>query len=233
MLKPKSTFEKIDRKNLPDQIIRQIRAMIEKGLLKPNDRLPSERELAEMLGVSRLPLREALKSLQSTNVLDVRPGEGYFVRGIETVRLLEFFEGKLNHEKDMLNDLKEARIIIELGAIDLACERRTEADIKRMRNSNEKMKKAVNEDSEDVIKYSMEFHNHIFEASRNGFLISIMACMNNALYEGRFKSLKTINKRYLLAYEEHNEMLEAIAVRDAERAKSLMRHHLQSSYHVD
>lgn len=232
MLKSEKSFKKIDRKNLPDQIIRQIQGMIENGLLKPNDRLPSERDLAQMLGVSRLPLREALKSLQSTNVLEVRQGEGYYVRGIETLRLLEFFENRaLGHS--MLGDLKEARIILELAAIELACERRTEADIERMRESNEKMKNAVAESSEKVLQYSIEFHNNIFEAGGNGFLISIMACMASPLYEGRKKTMEMNRERYNLSVKEHNEMVDAIAAKDAEIAKILMRNHLQTSYNTE
>lgn len=233
MSKSEKSFERINRKNLPDQIILQIQGMIENGLLKPNDRLPSERDLAQMLGVSRLPLREALKSLQSTNVLEVRQGEGYYVRGIETLRLLEFFEDSVALEHTMFADLKEARIILELAAIELACERRTEADIERMRQSNESMLKAIAEDNEMVLKYSMDFHNNIFEAGGNRFLISIMACMAGPLYEGRKLTLETNRERYNLSFREHNEMVDVIVARDVEKAKSLMRSHLLTTYNLD
>lgn len=227
------SFEKIARKNLPDQIIGQIQVMIENGFLKPNDRLPSERDLAQMLGVSRLPLREALKSLQSTNVLEVRQGEGYYVRGVETLRLLEFFEEKAGLEHDMLGDLKEARIILEVAAIELACTRRSDEDIMCMRQNNENMKSAVAEGNEQVLQYSMDFHNSIFQAGGNRFLISIMACMASPLYEGRKKTLEANQQRYSLSVKEHDQMLEAIIAQDAETAKTLMRNHLQTSYYVE
>jgi DNA-binding FadR family transcriptional regulator len=127
--------------------------------------------------------------------------------------------------------LKEARIILELAAIELACERRNEADIARMRQSNDSMLKATIEDGDMVLKYSMDFHSNIFQASGNRFLISIMACMANPLFEGRELTFETNKERYNLAFNEHNEMIDAIVARDAEKAKALMRNHLQTAYY--
>jgi len=232
MIRSGNNFEKVGRTSLPDQIIRQIQQMIERGHLKPNDKLPSERELTQMLGVSRLPLREALKSLQAINVLEVRPGEGYFVHGVEIVRILDFFEGKHEPGSSMFNDLKEARMIMELGAVELACAKRTEADIIRLKQSNERMKKAVEENSESVLRYASEFHNNIFEASRNGFFISLLACMDNSLQENRDRLSEAQEQGLYLSYKAHQEILEAIIARDAEKARALLKQHLQTRSHL-
>lgn len=222
-------FEKISRKNLSDQIVRQIKAMIESGLISPGERLPSERELSQLLNVSRLPLREALKSLQQINVLEVRQ-TGYFVRGLESSNLLDFFNNALSNH-NLLAELLEARIVLELGAVELACMHRTEEDIRKMQESLNRMDLMIQTGSRDVIEYSMEFHNDIAAASGNNLFIAIMACMSSVLYEGRKKSLE-IDNRYTLAVEEHKNILQAIINRDAEAAKRLMRIHLDTAYMI-
>lgn len=222
-------FEKITRDNLSDQTVRQIKAMIESGLINPGERLPSERELAQMLKISRLPLREALKSLQQINVLEVRQN-GYFVRGLESSNLLDFFNDAVDNH-NLLTELKQARIILEVGAVELACGHRTEEDIRKMKDSIQDMENAIEKESISVLDKSIDFHNHIVAASGNRFFIAVMACMTSVLYEGRKKSME-IEKRYNLAAEEHKKILQAIIDRDSEKAKGLMKNHLETAYHA-
>lgn len=222
-------FEKLSRDNLSDQIVRQIKAMIESELIKPGERLPSERDLAKLLNVSRLPLREALKSLQQINVLEVRQN-GYFVLGLENSRLLDLFNDVANNNK-LLAELKEARNVLEIGVVELACIHRTDEDIQKMQDSLRKMETMIKTGSKDVMDYSMKFHSDLAEASGNRFFIAIMACMSNVLYEGRKKSLE-ISNRYVLAVEEHRKILQAIVERDQETAKSLMKNHLDTAYNI-
>lgn len=222
-------FEKLSRENLSDQIVRQIKAMIESELIKPGERLPSERELAQLLNVSRLPLREALKSLQQINVLEVRQN-GYFIRGLESSNLLDFFNDAVDNH-NLLAELKEARSVLELGSVELACMHRTEEDIQKMEDSLRKMDMVIMTGSKDVMVFSMEFHNNIVAASGNRLFIAIMACMSSVLYEGRKKSME-IDNRYSLAVEEHRKILQAIIERDAETAKKLMKNHLDTAYNT-
>jgi len=231
MNEPFDEFKKVNKENLSDQIIRQIKEMIEKGVLKPEDRLPPERELALKLGVSRLPLREALKILQFINVLELRPGEGYVVKGLETANLLDILEDALEPGQNILNDLKEMRVTLEVKATELACLRRTDKDLKRMLEAIEEMEIAVNDnDDERIIKASLNYHNSIMKASHNKLFIAILACFSDLINEGRKQSL-IIKGRYRLSIDEHRAIYEAIKERDVKTATELMKVHLETSYY--
>lgn len=223
-----SGFERIKHRNLSDQIVLQFKTMIENGVIKLGDRLPSERELAKQLNVSRLPLREALKSLQQVNVLEVRQN-GYYVLGLESSKLIDFFtDAATNHS--LHDDIKEVRIIVEIGAVDLACRNRTEEDIQRMKDSLNKMEEMVQMmNHAGIIDASIRFHDDIVASCGNRLFIAIMAAMTTALYEGRKKTLEHPG-RYVVAINEHRAILNAIINKDIKAAKRLMKLHLETAY---
>ena len=223
-------FKRVNKENLSDQIIQQIKEMIEKGVLKPEDKLPSERELALRLGVSRLPLREALKTLQFINVLEVRPAEGYVVKGLETIKLLEILDIACEPGQDTLNDLIEIRMTLELKAVEFACFRRTEKDLNRMASAIEDMERSIDSDSQKVIQASIDFHNAIMKASHNKLFVSILACFSDIINEGRKKTL-VIKNRYKKAIEEHKMIYDAVLKRDTETAMFHMKKHLETAYY--
>jgi len=221
-------FKKTERINLSDQIIQQIKEMIEQQIVTIGDKLPSERELSESFGVSRLPLREALKTLEFIGVLEVRQGEGYFIKGLGKAKILEC----LNEEngRDILNDLKEARLGLEVKAIELACERRTNKDLEIIVAALEYMKNEM-ESGGTGIDGSLDFHNAIMGASHNRILsaFSYFIRESDLMIEGRKRSL-SIPERYIRAVEEHSQMCDAVRNRDKEQAIVLMKNHIETSY---
>lgn len=223
-----NSFEKLSHRNLSDQIVLQIKTMIENGIIIPGDRLPSERELARQLNVSRLPLREALKSLQQVNVLEIRQN-GYYVLGLESSKLVDFFtDAATNHS--LHDDIKEVRIIIEIGAVELACKNRKDSDIIRIQESLAKMEEMVRlMDHNGIIDTSMKFHDDIVGSCGNRLFMAIMAAMTSVLYEGRKKTLEHAD-RYITATKEHREILDAIINKDAKTAKRIMKIHLETAY---
>lgn len=225
-------FKKLNKENLSDQIIKQIKEMIENGILKPEDRLPAERELALKLGVSRLPLREALKTLQFINVLEVRQGEGYVVKGLDRIKLLDILEEACEPAQDTLNDLMEIRATLEMKAVELACSRRTEKDLARMLAAIEDMERNI--DSEDQeINASIEFHNAVMKASHNKLFVAIMACFSDILIEGRMQTWR-VKDRYKRAIEEHRIIYDAIKKRDVQAAVECMEKHVTTDlYRTD
>lgn len=225
-----SKFPKLNRANLSDQVMEKIRGMVASGELKQGDKLPSERELSIMFQISRLPLREALKSLQTLNVLETRVGGGYYIRGLEASNLLSFIERTTEQHFETLESWKEARITIEVAAVELACDRRTTEDIRLMRNANECMMRALAKNEEEEVLYdSMAFHNALMEASKNHFYKTILDCFKEVQYQGRRKSWE-IAQRYHEAFKEHNAIIEAIVERNPDLAKQLMKRHLTTSY---
>ena len=112
-------FEKLTQEKLSDMIVRQIKTMIEDGTIKSGDRLPPERELTKLLNVSRIPLREALKSLQQINVLEVRQNR-YYVLGLESAKLVDYFSDATS-DHSLHEEINEVRIVVDIAAVELAC----------------------------------------------------------------------------------------------------------------
>jgi GntR family transcriptional repressor for pyruvate dehydrogenase complex len=226
------SFKKLNKENLSDQIIAQIKELIAQGVFKPGDMLPSERELAVKLGVSRLPLREALKTLQFINVIEAKPGSGYIIKSLKVANLLEVLDEACEPGQNILNDLKEIRMTIEVKAVELACLRKTERDLERMREAIEEMEREIKQEPEEVIEGSIKFHNAILKASHNKLFIAILAYFSDVLNEGRKRSLM-IKNRYQVAIEEHQRIYQAIEAGDVETATNTMKIHLETSYSVD
>jgi len=224
-------FGKLSKDSLSDQLIQRIKDMIASGTLKSGDKLPSERELADAMNISRLPLREALKSLQILNVIELKPGKGYFVKGLDTSNMLGAFESASADNLKALTDLKEVRMIFELNAVELACSRRTEKDILKMKNANNEMKQSLHYSEEKIMAASINFHKAILESCDNQLFSAIFACFKDVQYAGRRKSLE-IKLRYENATQEHDRIITAITDRDAILAKQLLKDHLETSYHT-
>src|SRR5438034_8720601 len=103
-----------------EEIVRQVKAMIADGKLKGGDRLPPERDLAEKFVVSRSSVREALRALESLGLVEIRPGEGTFVREVSVESLIEPLALMMVSQRGALAELFEARRLLEPGIAALA-----------------------------------------------------------------------------------------------------------------
>ena len=141
-------FQQIDIETPLDKIIRQIRELIISGKLKPGDRLPPERKLAEKLGVGRTNLRSAIQKLEFYGILKTRPQSGTIVAGIGTIALEGLISDVLKMEDTDFGSLIETRVILETEAAKLAAIRRSEeniAEIKKAMLAFEGREEPVNE----------------------------------------------------------------------------------------
>ena len=226
-----SGFKSIKKTTLADQIINQIKEMIATGVLSVGEQLPPERELATILNVSRLPLREALKALEATHVIKSSYGEGYFVSSLEMDSLVQLFRDANDDVKHVVDDVKEARRMLEISAVKLACERYTKKDIERMQEAIDKMEEDLkNNEPDGTIMDSLQFHSYMVKASHNQLLDKMMGIITNSLYIGRVKTMDTVGYRYKEGINEHREILEAIIKRDVPLAQSLLEKHLEIVY---
>lgn len=204
---------------------------ITSGELKNGDQIPSERELAEMLSVSRLPLREALKALEAMNVIESRSGEGYVVLGLDIADLVKLLNGDAEEDVALCREMKCARKILEIGAAELACQTRTQEDIEKMDNSIRQMEHALKgEKPEEILRTSMAFHTSMVAAAHNSLLNRLLACLHNSLLAGRLNTLTTHPERYNSSPQEHQAILNAIIQQDAETATLLLNQHLYDVY---
>src|SRR2546427_7957203 len=115
-----------------EEIVRQIKAMISEGRLKSGDQLPPERDLAEKFLVSRTSVREALRALESVGLIEIRPGEGTFVREISVEALVEPLALVLLSQRAMIEELFEARRLLEPTIAGLAARRATRDEVHEM-----------------------------------------------------------------------------------------------------
>src|SRR5437773_7539423 len=126
-----------------EDIVRQVKALIADGRLNSGDRLPPERELAERFRVSRTSVREALRSLQSRGLIEIRAGEGAFVRDISVDTLIEPLALVILPHREAVGELFEARRLLEPAIAALAARRATPDEIAEMERILEEQSKEV------------------------------------------------------------------------------------------
>lgn len=209
-------FEPIQRSQLHDEVVKQLRDSIDSGALKPGERLPSERDLAAALEVSRNVLREALRVLEATGLVFTKQGVGRVVRQLEEGRprgtsLIDSLE------LATIDEVLETRVILECEIVALACERRSDAEAERV------LRAAA---QQDTWQDNLQFHVVIAECTHNTVLESLvfqhMDRLNRLGQRDRYYSPEDAG----VLLGEHTEIAMAIAKRDAERGPSLMRQHI-------
>lgn len=210
--------------SLAQQVSKLILEMISDGELEPGDKLPPERALAERLGVSRNVLREAVRSLASLNVLEVRHGAGVFVGSLEIADLIEPLEFAVSLERSAVKALLEARLAIEPGIARLAAERIEAAhvaDLQRLvRESDEHAGEELR-----FLEIDVELHGTILAAADNPFLTRIMQSVGRLARTGREFTNPSPRMREL-AIADHHQIVTTLEQRDAEAAETAMRLHL-------
>jgi GntR family transcriptional regulator, transcriptional repressor for pyruvate dehydrogenase complex len=157
-------------------VLQYIKESISDGTFPPGSKLPTENEIAETLGVSRTPVREAVKILEALGLLDVRIGSGTYLRvGLER-SLSHVLMLQLSLHKTTPTKLMEARRIIERGCAELAAERRTEDDLAQMRASIELLESCINRPEatpNEMLEADLQFHRVIFQATKNELVAGI------------------------------------------------------------
>lgn len=220
-------FVELQHTRMYEKIVEQIRKLIEDGTLKPNDRLPSERELAQMFGCSRTSLREACRVLESEGLIVSKVGGGRFVQEVDHRLALKYHVNPIDLiEKTAVIHFLEAREALEPKIVEIATERATESDIAKIENSLQRMKEKLKYPDEKVDADS-NFHLSLAEATHNFVFISLMEMNLNLYRQVRKQTLKSTD-RYVESLQEHMDILEAIKLRDKERAIQAMHTHLQN-----
>jgi len=218
-------LNKIKLENPVDLIISQIRQLISSGAIKPGEKLPPERKLAEHLGVSRGQIREAINKLQFYGVVKVQPQSGTTVTGIGIVALEGLISDILKIEKVDINSLIDTRILLEKEAARLAALNRTKDDLVQMSNAlNLYENKLIA--TGDAVEEDLLFHIKIAEASKNTVLKSLMIIITPDIVKNfiQYKVCSETNKRKTIA--EHQKILNMISQKDAYGAVSAMEEHL-------
>lgn len=222
----------IKQKRIYESIIEQIKELIVAGNLKAGDRLPSERELAEKLQVSRTVVREALTALKMTGLIEIRPGEGTFIRQIDLESVVQpmIMMLLLERERNRVHDLLEVRKALEIECVSLAAEKADGRDLAKMREALQLMESSL-DDVNTGVNADLKFHFAIAEASKNPLLIQLMNTIHGTMNEtlGTTRSLWLSNTKGTLERlnEEHRSIYRAVRNGDKKKARELMYNHLK------
>lgn len=221
-------FKPIKTKKIYEEIVEQIKEMIVRGELNPGDKLIPERELADRLQVGRSAVREAYRTLEAIGIIDIRPGEGTFVREIGTKSMTDIMSLAVLTGKDTLFELLELRKIIETEASSLAALRRTKEDLNNMKYWLDKMNEDINRGSLGDLS-DLKFHYAITDAAHNSLLMRLM----NSISETMIKEMKNVREKLYLTpgtpkrlYEQHVIIYQAILNGDEKEARDAMMNHL-------
>ena len=207
------------------QIVERIRMWIIKGYLKEGDTLPSERDLAQMFDVSRMPVSQALKILEFLGVVQHVRGKGVCVKKIDMHQLLNNIGFLMLDPQRGLPDLFEARRAIEVHAAKLASQRRTKADLDAMEDALLEMERNIVM-QKSVDKASMRFHSALIAAADNDVLVKVNDFLAELLMFSRQKSLKDASRQDV-AVTYHKRIFQAILEQNETQAGSAMDEHLR------
>lgn len=218
----------IKTRKIYEEIVAQIKDLIKQGNLKSGDRLPSERELCDSLQVSRTTVREALSALEAMGLLEIRPGEGTFIRQTQDADIIEPLAMMFLVEQDIPRELVELRKIIEVGASSLAAQRRDDSDLASMKAALDQMEKDLEEGALGE-EADFLFHLEVAKASKNTLLIRLLHTISDTLrhtIRANRSLLFTIEgmPRQLLA--DHYRIYEAIRDGNSSEAHREMFRHL-------
>ena len=209
-----------------EEIVRQVKAMIAEGRLKGGDRLPPERELADKFVVSRTSVREALRALESLGLVDIRPGEGTFVREVSIEQLVEPLALLIVSQREALGELFEARRLLEPALAALAAERATPEDVHEMERILEEQAREV-EGGRTGLAQDARFHAALGAAAHNRAITRIAHAVIDLLTQSREESLNTPG-RPTRSHDDHRRILAAVARRDPAAARQAMLEHLEA-----
>ena len=209
-----------------EEVAARLRDMIHNGELSAGDRLPPERDLAKLLGVSRPTLRAGIRSLSAVGILQSRQGAGTFVAAAEEsptldsspLRMLSALHGFTSDE------MFEARLALEMSIAGLAARRATSEQMTQLAEEIAGMYASLDE-PEQYLVHDMRFHQIVAAASGNRILTSLMNMVATILFEYRSKTVKRA-KDLKESAEQHHHIYRALRDRDTAAAEQAMHDHL-------
>lgn len=226
-------FTRVLRASLSDHIIEQITDLLARGVLKPGDRIPSEKQLCLRFGVGRTSVREALRSLAVMGVLEAHMGDGTFVTEDASRFMERSFQWGLMLNPRLVENLVETRLMLESHTAFLAAAKSTAEDLEQVRESILQMEGSI-ADPAQYLEHDLQFHLTIAKATQNSILQSLLSTTRGYLQAWIRETLAqstgdAAGKRARLSIAEHKRILRALKNRDADGARQAMAAHILSS----
>ncbi len=223
-------FQPVQSEKLAQGVVRQIELLILRGLLRPGERLPPERELAERMGVSRPSLREAIAELQERGLVVTRAGAGVYVAEMLGSAFSEALIQLLARHQEAVFDYVSFRRDLEGMAAERAARFGSDTDLKVIATVFAKMEAAhAKRDPADEAELDAEFHLAIIEASHNIVMLHLMRAMFDLLRAGVFYNRQAMFRHRAtrdMLLEQHRAINNAIQARDALGARAAAEAHM-------
>jgi GntR family transcriptional regulator, transcriptional repressor for pyruvate dehydrogenase complex len=222
---PEVAFTAVRRTRVFQDVAQQIQRLILDGALKPGDKLPPERELAERLGVSRGSVRDAIRTLELVGLVVPRQGEGTVVADLSSEALAMPIASVLLRKRELIAELIDIRKMLEPALAARAAANASPEDVAHLEDILKRQRAKVLR-GEPTVEEDTEFHYAIAVAARNGVVRKVLDVLMDLLRETRSRSLQT-QGRPQRSLAGHRRVLEAIKRRDAEAAERAVKQHLQ------
>ncbi len=216
-------------KKLMHHVVEDLRDKIIRGELREGQKLPPQDDFAKSMGVSRGTLREALQQLMLMGLIDMRQGDGTYIRAVTPSMFMNSLSPVLMMDKSSAHELLEARLHIESDVASLAAKNASRRDIHELKEILEGMKKSMASNNVDeFIKRDVEFHMLIAKSSQNRVLMKVVQTIRDILYQfiGDFFTVMPETTKFAMYY--HRKILKAIEGRDPADAKKQMDAHIKS-----
>lgn len=221
-------FQKIgDKTHLYNKVVQQIKKAIIQGDFNSGDKLPTEKEMEQIFMVSRTIIREAVKSLEATGLVEVKHGYGIFVSDLKS---LNYSLQSRNKKADVIH-VMEIRMVLETQIAFWAATRASEEKLEEMAKIISSMEQCIR-NSKSGFMENLDLHNKLFhmalaEATGNKRLVLVTDNLLKLMVENRAKS-RSIPGSIIRSFEEHKRILSAVRARDPEKASKEMCNHLQN-----
>ena len=215
-------------RKLPEQIADRLREMIIQEEMKTGSKLPAEAELMVRFGVSRSTIREAVKILQTENIVDIRQGQGTFLcampgLGDDPLGL------RFADQKELTGQLLQTRLLIEPSVAALAAQSRKQSHLEEMKHLLDKMDNAYLH-GEDYTHFDFEFHSVVARCTGNAVLERLLPTIHESIRAG-YQHTRRVEGSYQRASQCHLEMYRAIMDGDSERARQAAQRHMITTMH--
>ena len=218
------TVQTVRGRRLYEDIVQQFTSMIRQGTLKPGERLPSERVLAEQLQVSRSSVREAIRSLELQGLVISKRGSGTFINTENLEAVVALIASTLSSGTSALKDIFEMRHVLEPQIAALAAQRANQQEIEELEEILESQADAIDAGGTGV-DADTAFHFSLASATQNLALVKVVSAVEDILHRSRDQSLQEPG-RPQRSLDSHRQILQMIRAGDSEGARRAMEYHL-------
>lgn len=219
----------VERHDVTRLVVDRLQSLLEQGLLQPGSKLPPEKEMTKLLGISRPSLRQAYKALNILGIIRAVPGDGTYINESVSKTLAMPLTFLLLMKKIGLDEVFEFRMLLECELAYLSAQRRTEAEIQAIQAQLQVMERHLQENPAlQYLAAEYEFHNCIARAAHNNLLLEIIVIVGGLLWETRKRLVNLVPDRQI-DFEQHRRIYLAISGQDPQASAKALRDHLQSA----